>query len=326
LQLCKLYHAGSAAKRLVKPAPVTYNPPNMTQPTQAWTIRRLLEWTSSFFARKQVDSPRLATELLLAHVLNIPRIKLYTDYDRILEDAPLAKFRALVQRAAEHEPIAYLTGRAHFFGLEFEVTRDVLIPRPDTELIVENVLQLVRHQAGMEAPRILDLCTGSGCIAVAIAYHLKTAVVTAIDLSEKAAEVAQRNAQRLGVSDRVSIEVGDLYEPLSRMVDARPFDLIVSNPPYIATSDLEQLDRNVKQYEPIRALDGGTDGLVLTRRILEHAGQRLVPGGRVYIEIAFNQADAAKAVAAEHPELEEVMILRDLAGNDRVLTAMKKKD
>lgn len=298
----------------------------MTQPTQAWTVRRLLEWTSSFFARKQVDSPRLATELLLAHVLNIPRIKLYTDYEHVLDDAPLAKFRALVQRAAEHEPIAYLTGRAHFFGLEFEVTRDVLIPRPDTELIVENVLQLARHQAGMETPRILDLCTGSGCIAAAIAYHLKTAVVTAIDISGKAAEVAKRNIERLGLSDRVTVEVGDLYEPLSRMVDARPFDLIVSNPPYIATADLDSLDRNVKQYEPISALDGGLDGLTITRRILDGASERLVPGGRLYLEIAFNQADAAKEAASHHPELENVMILRDLGGNDRVLTATRKKD
>jgi release factor glutamine methyltransferase len=310
---------------LVNRATASYNPPTMTQPTQAWTIRRLLEWTSSFFARKQVDSPRLATELLLAHVLNIPRIKLYTDYERILEDAPLAEFRALVQRAAEHEPIAYLTGRAHFFGLEFEVTRDVLIPRPDTELIVENVLQLVRHQAGMESPRILDLCTGSGCIAAAIAYHLKTAVVTAIDLSEKAAEVAKRNVERLGLSDRVTVEVGDLYEPLSRMVDARPFDLIVSNPPYVATADLERLDRNVREYEPISALDGGIDGLVISRRILEGAAERLNPGGRIYIEIAFNQADAAKEAASKHPELENVMVLRDLAGNDRVLTAIRSK-
>ncbi len=298
----------------------------MTQPTQAWTVRRLLEWTSSFFARKQVDSPRLATELLLAHVLNIPRIKLYTDYEHMLDDAPLAKFRALVQRAAEHEPIAYLTGRAHFFGLEFEVTGDVLIPRPDTELIVENVLQLARHQAGMEAPRILDLCTGSGCIAAAIAYHLKTAVVTAIDISEKAAEVAKRNIERLGLSDRVTVEVGDLYEPLSRIVDARPFDLIVSNPPYIATADLDQLDRNVKQYEPISALDGGLDGLTITRRILDGASERLVPGGRLYTEIAFNQADAAKEAASHHAELENVMVLRDLAGSDRVLTAVRKKD
>lgn len=302
-----------------------YNSAQMTQPTQAWTIRRLLEWTSSFFTRKEVDSPRLAAELLLSHVLSVPRIKLYTDYERVLEEGPLGRYRALVQRASEHEPIAYLTGSAHFFGLEFEVTRDVLIPRPDTELIVENVLQLVRHQAGMEAPRILDLCTGSGCIAAAIAYHLKNAVVTATDLSEKAAEVARKNVERLGVSERVTVVVGDLFEPLSQMVDARPFDLIVSNPPYVSTTEMEQLDRNVREFEPAGALDGGIDGLIVHRRILAGASGRLVPGGRIYIEIGYKQADAAREAASHHPELENVLILRDLAGNDRVLTAVRKK-
>src|SRR5438874_92082 len=136
----------------------------MTQQTQEWTIRRLLEWTAGFFARKHIDPARLSAELLLSHVLGVPRIKLYTDYERALGDAQLAKFRALVQRAGECEPIAYLTGRAHFFNLEFDVTPDVLIPRPDTETIVENVLQIARHETDMQQPRVLDLCTGSGCI------------------------------------------------------------------------------------------------------------------------------------------------------------------
>src|SRR4051794_26161563 len=156
-----------------------------------WTVRRLLEWTSSFFTRKEVDSPRLSSELLLAHVLNVPRIKLYTDYERPLGEKELAGFRALVQRAGEHEPIAYLTGKAHFFNLEFDVTKDVLIPRPDTETLVENVLQLARNAAGFEAPRVLDLCTGSGCIAAAIAHHLKNATVIATDVSDAAVEVAR---------------------------------------------------------------------------------------------------------------------------------------
>src|SRR3982750_1779079 len=128
-----------------------------------WTVRRLLEWTTSFFTRKDIDSPRLSAELLLAHVLNVPRIKLYTDYERPLAEQDLTRFRALVQRAAEQEPIAYLTGKAHFFNLELEVNRDVLIPRPDTETIVENVLQLSRNAPGFASPRVLDLCTGSAC-------------------------------------------------------------------------------------------------------------------------------------------------------------------
>src|SRR4051794_21899301 len=151
---------------------------------ETWTVRRILEWTAAFFTRKEVDAPRLSAELLLAHVLGTPRIKLYTDYLRPLGDEELTPFRELVRRAAEQEPIAYLTGRAHFFSLEFEVTRDVLIPRPDTETLVENVLQTARLQTGLESPRVLDLCTGSGCIACAIAANLKGSNVIATDISE----------------------------------------------------------------------------------------------------------------------------------------------
>lgn len=288
-----------------------------------WTVRRLLEWTTPFFTRKNVDSPRLAAELLLSHVLNQPRIKLYTDYERPLTEKELTTYRDLVRRAGEHEPVAYLTGKAHFFNLELEVNRDVLIPRPDTETLVENVLQLVRNQPGLESPRVLDLCTGSGCIALAIAHHLKTATVTAVDLSPGAVAVAQRNAEKLGLSERVKIEEGDLYEPLSKMTDRPPFHLIVANPPYIATGQIEKLDRNVREYEPMIALDGGLDGLALLRRILAGAPERLLPEGHLFVEIAFDQAAQAAAVAAQQPGLTGARILKDHAGNDRVLTARR---
>jgi release factor glutamine methyltransferase len=258
-------------------------------------------------------------------VLGVPRIKLYTDYERPISEADLAKFRELVRRASEQEPIAYLTGKAHFFNLEFEVTPDVLIPRPDTETLVENVLQLARNTAGFEAPRVLDLCTGSGCVAAAIAHHLKTSVVVATDISRQAVAVAKRNVEALGLADRVSVEQGDLFEPLSRLVDARPFDLIVGNPPYIATNRIETLDRSVREYEPMAALDGGIDGMVLHRRILEEAPSRLRAGGRVYLEIAFDQGEPAREAARHHAsEFDDVRVLRDHAGNDRVLTARKK--
>ncbi|MBC8105820.1 MAG: peptide chain release factor N(5)-glutamine methyltransferase, partial [Anaerolineae bacterium] len=214
--------------------------------------------------------------------------------------------------------------RAHFFNLEFEVTADVLIPRPDTETLVENVMQLARNQTGFEAPRVLDLCTGSGCIAAAIAHHLKSATVIAIDVSEKAIAVARRNIEQLKLTDRVTIEQGDLYEPLSRMVDAQPFDVIVANPPYIATAKIEELDKSVKDYEPIIALDGGLDGLAMLRRILEQSPQRLRSSGRLYIEIAYDQAAAALDAAKTYEELEDVRVLKDNAGNDRVLTARRK--
>ena len=289
-----------------------------------WTVRRLLEWTAAFFARKRVEPARLSAELLLAHVLKVSRIKLYTDYERPLADKELAVYRELVRHAGEQEPIAYLTGKAHFFNLELEVTRDVLIPRPDTETLVENVLQLARHQSGFESPRVLDLCTGSGCIAAAIAYHLKTAVVTATDVSPAAVAVARRNVERLGLQGRVLVEEGDLFEPLSRVVDAQPFDLIVSNPPYIPTAQIEALDRSVRDYEPIAALDGGLDGLALHRRILTEAPARLAPGGRIYLEIAFDQGAPAEQVAREYEAFDEVRILKDYGGRDRVLAARRK--
>ena len=286
-------------------------------------MRRILEWTTGFFTRRNVDAPRLSAELLLAHVLSVPRIRLYTDYERALTEPQLAAMRALVQRAAEEEPIAYLTGRAHFFNLEFEVTRDVLIPRADTETLVENVLQLARNQAGFEAPRVLDLCTGSGCVAAAIAHHLKAATVVATDVSPAATDVARKNVERLGLADRVTVEQGDLFDPLARMVDTQPFHLVVANPPYIATAKIEELDRSVRDYEPLLALDGGLDGLVAHRRILEAAPRHLVPGGRVYLEIAFDQGEPALRLACERDAFDDARVLKDYAGHDRVLTARR---
>jgi release factor glutamine methyltransferase len=296
----------------------------MSEPAQTWTVKRLLEWTAGFFNRKEVDPARLSAELLLAHVLNVPRIKLYTDFERIVADTELTRFRELVRRASEQEPIAYLTGRAHFFNLEFDVSRDVLIPRPDTELIVENVLQLARRTIGFETPRVLDLCTGSGCIAAAIAHHHKHAIVVATDISPAALDIARRNIDRLNLADRVTLAQGDLFEPLSQLIDQHPFDLIVSNPPYIATAQIEKLDRNVREYEPMIALAAGEDGMIFHRRILQGAGARLRSGGRIFLEIAFDQGELAPQVAAEFADFTDVRILKDHAGNDRVLAATRR--
>ena len=297
--------------------------PRMSDVAQAWTVKRLLLWTTEFFTRKNVDPPRLSAELLLAHVLGVQRIKLYLDFERVPSARQLHDFRELVRRASEEEPIAYLTGKAHFFNLEFEVTPDVLIPRPDTETLVENVLQLCRRTAGFETPRVLDLCTGSGCIAAAIAHHNKNSTVVAADLSSDALAVAKRNIERLGLSDRITLLEGDLFEPLTQLVDQHPFDLVVANPPYIATAQLESLPRSVRAYEPMLALDGGLDGLSLHRRILAGAMNRLRSGGRVFLEIAFDQAEIARLLAAEYADFEQAMILKDYAGNDRVLAMIR---
>lgn len=286
-----------------------------------WTVKRLLEWTAGFFGKREVDSPRLSAEMLLSHVLNVHRIRLYTDYEKVVSDAHLAAYRDLVKRAGNHEPIAYLTGRAPFFNLDLTVTRDVLIPRPDTETIVENVAQLARAVPGFEAPRVLDLCTGSGAIALAVASRLKPATVVATDLSAAALAVARGNAERLGLADKIVFLEGDLYGALANTPEAQPFDLILSNPPYIPTADIAQLDASVRDYEPHLALDGGPDGMNFHRQILAGTDGRLKPGGRVYLEIQFDQGPRVRDLAESFDHLAEARVIKDAAGHERVVTA-----
>jgi release factor glutamine methyltransferase len=288
-----------------------------------WTVERVLTWTRGFFERKQIDAPRLCAELILAHVLGTPRIKLYTDYQRPLTDDELTKLRELVKRAGEEEPIAYLTGRAHFFNLEFIVTRDVLIPRPDTETMVEQVMALVKNVPGFESPRVLDLCTGSGCVGITIAQQHPAAQVIVTDISDKAIDVARANVEKHALADRVTLLTGDLYDALAGYIDAGPFDIITANPPYIRTETIDTLQRGVKDYEPRLALDGGPDGLGPHRRILAGAAERLRPGGRIFLEIAYDQHAAALELVAEFDTFSEPRILRDYGGHPRVITAIR---
>jgi release factor glutamine methyltransferase len=290
-----------------------------TSPAQIWTVRRLVEWTSAFLERKGVDSPRLAAELLLAHILQLPRIQLYLTHDRQLSPIELSAFRDLVRRAGEHEPVQYLTGTAHFFGLELLVTPDVLIPRADTETLVEAVLHHLKlaTDTGIEqALRIADLCTGSGAIALALAKYLPNARVIATEISEAAARMARENARRLGLTDVMDIRTGDLFAPLE---GEAPFDIITCNPPYVPTSELAKLDRNVRDHEPRQALDGGPDGLAFHRRLLAEAPRHLLPGGRLFMEMQFDQGDALRELAEQSDDWREVQILRDFAGHQRVL-------
>lgn len=290
---------------------------------ETWTVKRLLEWTTQYFDRKSVDSPRLSAEMLLAHVLGVPRIRLYTDYERRVADDHLAAYRELVRRASQQEPIAYLTGKAPFFSLELEVTPSVLIPRPDTETLVENVVQLCRSTAGFEAPRVLDLCTGSGAIALAVASRVKNAVVVATDVSPHAIAVAKRNTERLGLTSRIVFHIGDLFDAIAATPEALPFDLILANPPYIPSADISHLDASVRDFEPHLALDGGPDGMAFHRAILAACETRLRPNGRVYLEMQFDQGPALADLARSHPFLADVRVLKDAAGRDRVLTARR---
>ena len=287
-----------------------------------WTIQKLLNWTTEYLTGKGVDAPRLSAELLLSNVLGLKRIELYTQYNRMVEQEHLARLRELVKRAGQHEPVAYLVGRAEFYSIEFEVTPDCLIPRPETELLVQRSIELLRLRAGPH--QVCDLCTGCGVIAVAIAKNVPDAKVIATDLSEAALGVAAKNVRKYGLDDRVELLRGDLYEPLIPQLDMAPFDLIVCNPPYVSAAEYEKLEKNVKDYEPRTALYGGEDGLELYRRIAEQVGRFLDSDGALLLEIGHEQGSAVRALLEQTGLFEIIKVDKDLSSHDRIVMAQRK--
>ncbi len=281
-----------------------------------WTIRALLAWTADYFQSKKIESARLEAQILLAHVLNCLRIELVARSDEIPEPRFRAAFRELVKRRVDGWPVAYLTGEREFYLLKFDVSPAVLIPRPDTETLVQEALTLLK---GKSAPSILDLGTGSGCIAVSIAHQHKTARVTAVDVSPDAAEVAKRNAAKHGVADRVTVLVGDLFAPLP---SGSTFDLIVSNPPYVTPTEFDALTPDVRDHEPRGALDGGPDGLAFYRRIAAGAESVLKPSGTVMVEIGSTQEEAVRSAFAEKG-FATLPAVKDLGRRPRVVIATR---
>jgi release factor glutamine methyltransferase len=280
----------------------------MTEPP--WTVRRVLGWTTQHFEKLGLDSPRLTAELLLAHVLRTSRVRLYTDLDRPLEAAELAAYRGLIGRRAAGEPTSYLTGTREFYGRTFAVDPRVLVPRPETELLVEAVLQAVPRDAEV---RILDVCTGSGCVGITLALERPRARLLATDTSPGAVEVARANAAALGAADRFEARLGDLFAPVA---GESPFDVVVANPPYVPAAELPTLSPEVRR-EPSLALDGGPDGLDVVRRIAAEAPRRLVPGGLLALEIGDRQGPAVHSLL-ETAGYGSVRIERDLARHDRL--------
>jgi len=277
---------------------------------QPWTVRRVLGWTTQHFEKLGLDSPRLTAELLLAHVLHTSRVRLYTDLDRPLEAGELAAYRGLIARRAAGEPTSYLTGTREFYGRTFAVDPRVLVPRPETELLVEAVLQAVPRDAEI---RVLDLCTGSGCVGITLALERPRFRVLATDTSPGAVEVARANAAALGPADRFEARLGDLLAPVE---GEPPFDVVVANPPYVPTGELPTLSPEVRREPPL-ALDGGADGLDVVRRIAEEAPRRLVPGGLLALEIGDGQGPAVHSLL-EAAGYGSVRIERDLARHDRL--------
>lgn len=277
-----------------------------------WTIQRVLAWTSEFFERKGVDNARLTAELLLAETLGCDRVRLYIDFDRPLNKDELAGYRALVERRAGGEPTYYITGRREFFGRSFLVDPRVLVPRPETEHLIEAALE--RLPSGAKGP-LLDLCTGSGCVGLTLAAERAGLTVVATDVAPGALQVARANAVRLAVEGRVELLQGDLFAP----VVGRRFAMVVSNPPYVPSAEIDGLSLEVKR-EPRGALDGGPDGLDFVRRIAEGTREILEPGGWLLLEIGDGQGLAARAIL-EGVGLCEAEVRPDLAGLDRLALA-----
>lgn len=264
----------------------------MEQRKEKWTIGSILQWTGQYFADKGVESPRLDAEVLLSHVLDKDRLYLYVHFDQPLEEDELAAFRAAVLRRAKREPVAYIVGQKEFMGHLFAVEAAVLIPRPDTEILVEAVLERLQRCGG--DTRLLDIGTGSGAIIISLLKALPDARGVAIDLSPDALAVARRNAEQLGVSDRLEFRQGDLLEPAG----SERFDVIVSNPPYIPNADIEGLEPEVKR-EPLLALAAGADGLDCYRRLLKDGRQHLNDGGYMALEVGIQQARPVCELARE---------------------------
>jgi len=263
-----------------------------------WTVGRLLEWTTNWFREKHVEGGRLSAELLLAHAMGCKKIDLYTRYDYQPTEQQRTAFRELVRSAGQHTPIAYLLGTREFFSLDFEVSPAVLIPRPETEALAQRMIDLCRKSPDRQW-QILDVGTGSGCIAITIAYYAKNASALGADISAPAIEIATRNIDRHGLSDRVRLVEADGVNLPAEYVPAGGFDAIVSNPPYIREDQWAELPPNVRNHEPKLALSmDGSDGLVMYRRLATEASSVLKPGGRMLIEIGYDQDGAVRDVFA----------------------------
>ena len=285
-------------------------------------ILDIINRTAPFLENHGVESPRLNIELLLAHLLGKRRLDLYLEFERELDEPTLAKLREMVKRRAAGEPLQYITGEAEFCGLKFVVDRRVLIPRPETELLVETVLEQVKPRLTLHASRftLVDLGTGSGCIAVALAKKVDGAEVYATDSSAEALAVARGNAARHGVEKKIRFLQGDLLQVIP---DSLRVDVLVSNPPYIASGELAGLPKEVRDFEPVQALVAGEDGLKVIRRIVSDASRFLLPDGILALELGAGQRAAVESLCAARG-LQVTKVVKDLQGHERVIMAQRK--
>lgn len=279
----------------------------------------MLQWGTSYLAEKGFDESRLTIELLLSHVLRLQRIQLYTNFEKPLSHAELSSFKILLQRRLQHEPLQYIIGTTEFMGREFVVDKRVLIPRPETEVLAEAAVRYAKENFHTFSPKILDIGTGSGCLAVACALMIENASVTAFDISKDAIDVARSNAERNDVGDKSTFSVRDVFTTGPADFPGK-FHLVISNPPYISKSEFDGLQPEVREFEPSSATTDGNDGLSFYRCIASIAGYLLEHNGAVIVEHAYNQALAVQEIFG-NAGWESIESVRDYSGNPRCLVA-----
>ncbi|EMI18747.1 Protein-(glutamine-N5) methyltransferase, release factor-specific [Rhodopirellula maiorica SM1] len=285
---------------------------------EPWTVLRLLEWTTNFFKSRGSESPRLDAEVLLAHARDCARIELYTAFSEVPSEEQRVAFREMIRRRGEGTPVAQLVGYREFYSLRFRVDENVLIPRPETEHLVIEALDVAKAMNISDRPiRIADVGTGSGAIAITLAKNINNAEITAIDLSEAALKIATWNAEHLKVTDSVRLVHSDLFESVA---EPATFDIICSNPPYVSESEYEQLDPTVRDHEPREALVAGIDGMDVIKRLLETAPERLEVGGRLIIEISPMIAELCEELVEGTPTLGDLRFIKDLSGQRRIVS------
>lgn len=284
-----------------------------------WTVLKTLRWTTDYFKKNDIETPRVDAETLLAHSLRCERIDLYLQYDQPLNDAELTAFKRLIRRRVNREPVSYIIGYKEFWSLCYKVTPDVLIPRPDTECLVEKALARLPMTG---SAWILELGVGSGAISVAMAHERPKCLFVATDRSFEAVKVARENASENQVGERIFFMVGNWLDPLLAGVPS--FDMVVSNPPYIASDEMAALPPEIRKYEPFDALDGGHKGTDQIAAIVSQAHHLLKPGGLVFMEIGYDQSDAVVDLVQSSGSYDAVMVHKDLAGHHRVVQFRKK--
>ncbi|MCI7540735.1 MAG: peptide chain release factor N(5)-glutamine methyltransferase [Veillonellaceae bacterium] len=292
---------------------------------EIWTIGRILKWTENFFKEKGIESPRLDAEVLLGHVLEKERIYLYVHFDEPLQPQELADYREAIKQRIRRVPVAYIIGQREFMGLTFHVTEDTLVPRPDTEILVQAAIERLKK---MDGKRFADIGTGTGAICLSVLHYLPQATADTVDISEAARKVAEENAEALDVKGRVTFYTGDLLAPLASQDGAAsgeaPYDAILSNPPYIPDADIEGLAPEVRCKEPRTALSGGADGLDFYRRLVADSPALLKDDGFLAVEVGIHQAQAVAKMAAQSGSFVRTEIIKDYGGIERVVVAWKK--